>query len=207
MAGRTKRNTRQEILEAVRDLVRAGGPSLVTFDGVAERLNVSKQAVIYWFPTKEDLIAGAALPALTEEAERATAAVADAPDAATAIERFVRAVTDFHLADLDRFRLMYVAPQSGAKPRQRSLPRLVGEKIHPVTTRMYDALEACLAADPSFSARTDSRRAAVSIHMAALGLVLMVGLADAVGDPLRHSTADLVDSLLAMLIAAERPTG
>lgn len=204
MAERRKRNTRQEILEAVRDLVGIGGPAMITFDAVAERLELSKQAIIYWFPTKEDLIASAALPALRQEAEHAIAAVDEAPDAAAAIERFVRAVAEFHLSDLERFRLMYISPQSGAKSGRRAVPARVSERIHPVTARMYAALEARLVDSP-VADRTDPRRTAVSIHMAVLGLILMVALADAVNDPLRHAPEDMIESLVAMATAAGAP--
>lgn len=198
---RSRGDTRNKILEIAAELARQGDAAQLTFDAVASRLGTSKQAVIYWFPTKEDLIAGVALPALKAEAECAVAAVEEAIDATDAIGRFARAVANFHLADLDRFRLVYLSPQMGSRTNRLRTPGRIGEAVHPVTATMYRALETKLAADPSFSHRGDPRRAAVAVHMAALGHVLLVAMAEAVGDPLAHDPADLLDSLVTLLAA------
>lgn len=197
MAG--KGDTRRRIIEIAAELAREGGAAHLTFDAVAARLGTSKQAVIYWFPTKEDLIAGVALPALKAEAACAIAALGEAKVPADAIERFARAVVEFHLADLDRFRLVYLSPQMGSRTTRPRPGDRLGQAIHPVTSAMYGALEAKLADDPSFTARNDPRRAAVAVHMAALGHVLLVAMADAIDDPLAHDPADLLDSLVALV--------
>lgn len=197
MAG--KGDTRRRIIEIAADLAREGGAAHLTFDAVAARLGTSKQAVIYWFPTKEDLIAGVALPALKAEAACASAAVGEADGPADAIERFTRAVVEFHLADLDRFRLVYLSPQMGNRTSRPRTSAGIGQVIHPVTSAMYGALETKLAVDKSFKAGNDPRRAAVAVHMAALGHVLLVAMADAIDDPLAHDPADLLDSLVALL--------
>lgn len=189
--------TRQKILETARALIRSGGPGNLTFDAVARRLGISKQAVLYWFPRKEDLVAGVAVPLLREEAQAALSAMKAAPNPSAAVSAFVKAVAAFHFADLDRFRLMYVAPQLGAKPTIRMTDRLE-EQIHSLTSSMYDALQAQLsgAAGP---AEAESRRQAVAIHMSVLGLVMIVALTDAVGDPLLHDKEDLAETLARLL--------
>ena len=45
----------------------------------------------------------------------------------------------------------------------------------------------------------EARQAAFVVHSAALGLVMMLALADSVGDPLAHPTDELVDALVAQL--------
>lgn len=192
----TRRNeTRQKILDVARDLVRRGGPASLTYDAVAQRLGISKQAVIYWFPSKEALVADVALPLLAEEARVAADAVAG-KTGAEAIASFVQAVGSFHLSDLDRFRLMYVAPQLGERTTLR-LEAATGARIHATTAELYAALEKSLARqdDPP----GEARRRAVALHMAALGLALLAGLADAADDPLAHAPAALLDALAAML--------
>ena len=195
-----RRDTRREILSAGRRIVREGGPAALTFDAVAKRLGVSKQAVIYWFPTKDALLAEIILPALRGEAEAGIAAVRDAAGPRDAIARFVGAIARYHLSDLDRFRLIYVVPQ---RPRRKAETRLsegVLGQVHPVTSAMYDALESAIApaAPPDPAER---RRRAVAIFMAALGVVLMAALTDATDDPLLHTPESLVESLVGLLAA------
>jgi AcrR family transcriptional regulator len=200
-----KGGTRKKILTAAAEIARVQGPSALTFDAVARELGISKQAVIYWFRTKEDLVSAVALPALREEADAAVEAVRDAQDGADAIRRFVRAIAGFHTADLDRFRLMYLSPQGSGRLKPSRHTATVMERIHPVSSAMYDALEQKLIGDSRFRSGPTPRRAAVIAHTSALGLVLMVSLADAVGDPLRHDTDSLVDTLTALL-AGNRPS-
>lgn len=51
-------DTRERILDAVRDSLVAGGPSAVTLESVAERAGVSKGGLLYHFPTKAALFVG-----------------------------------------------------------------------------------------------------------------------------------------------------
>jgi AcrR family transcriptional regulator len=194
--------TREAILEISNRLVQEQGGAGLTFAAVAKRLGTTKQAVIYWFPTKESLIRALALPALNAEAEAMVAAVAGATSAPDAAARFVRAFTAHHLADLRRFRLVYLAAQFNLRRDRPAVHGAIAAEAPPVTGTMYAALEAKFIADPRFPAHLDPRRAAVIVHMAALGLVAMEGLADAVGDPLAHRTADLIETLAGMMEGA-----
>jgi AcrR family transcriptional regulator len=189
--------TRERIIEAARAIVRSGGPGKLTFDAVAGRLGLSKQAVIYWFPKKEDLIAGVALPLLRDEAEAGLSAIQAAEDASAAIRAFVQAVGKFHFVDLDRFRLMYVAPQTGTRPTVTMVGAL-GEQVHALTSSMYDALQMQFA-DLAGLTGVEARRAAVAAHMAVLGVAMMVALTQAMGDPLLHDQNDLLDTLAKLL--------
>lgn len=195
MGGRN--DTRRKIVEAASDIVRSGGPGDLTFDAVAKRLGLSKQAVLYWFPRKEDLIAGVALPALRDEAQAGLAAMEDTVDAHAAVAAFITAVGEFHFADIDRFRLMYVSPHLGAKPAVDIMGSLAAQ-IHSLTSSMYDALQARLTEARGLPA-PEARRGAVAIHMAVLGLVTMVSLTEAMGDPLLHDRRDLLDTMARLL--------
>jgi len=68
-----------------------------------------------------------------------------------------------------------------------------------VTSSVYSALQDKIAADTSYSADVSSRRAAVAVHMAAVGLVTMFAAADALGDPMVHAEGDMVDAMIAVL--------
>lgn len=187
--------TQDRILDAAAGLFAVGGLEAVTFDAVAARLGVTKQAVIYWFPSKMALLSAMALPSLRAEAQTAIDAVAAAPCPAGAARAAVRAVIDFHLADLARFRLMYLSPQIGATPAARRTAAQLVEQIHPVTSTMYAAIAVALGGGAK------ARETAVALHMAALGHVLMVAMTEAIGDPLRHAPERLADHLAEMLAA------
>lgn len=188
-------DTRDRILETAAALMAAGGLEAVTFDAVAARLRVTKQAVIYWFPSKVALLSALALPGLRGEARVAIEAAAAASCAGQAARAVVPAVIGFHLADLARFRLMYLSPQIGATAGARRTAAELVAQVHPVTSEMYAAIAAALGEGPT------ARETAVALHMAALGHVLLVALTEAVGDPLRHAPDLLADRLAALLAA------
>ena len=183
-----KRNAEMadRILDEARKLVREQGPDKLTFDAVAARVGVSKQAVIYWFPNKARLVEGLVRPALEAEAAAGKSALRGdaAPDAA--IRAFVQALAVFHMSDLDRFRLMYVTPQIGLRSGRDGAMLTTLGRIHPATTEMYDALAELLKSGARYERTVDARRAAIAIHTALLGLILRMAMADQLNAPLRH---------------------
>lgn len=193
----TEGKTDERILAIARELLASGGVSAVSFDAIARQLDRSKQAVLYWYPTKQDLLAAMFLPWLNAETDVAVEALARASGRDAAVRAFVTAVAAFHLDDLDRFRMMYLLPQTtgGMRSQQRMTAR-----VHPVTDRLYTTLAAHLGGKPE-----EARREAFAIHSAVLGLVLMHGLADSLDDPLKHSDQAAIDALAASLCGSERP--
>ncbi len=188
--------TSKQILSIALEILASDGLGAVSFDAIARRLGRSKQAVLYWYPSKRDLLAAMFLPWLRAETETAEDAVSEAATRVEAIGSFVRAVAWFHFADLDRFRMMYLVPQTtGLKSNGRG-NTVAGEDVYQVTNRLYGAL-----ADHLDGEREAARKEAVAIHSAVLGLVLMFALADALRDPLKHSETDLIDALIASLTA------
>jgi len=185
-----------KILGKVQELLASGGLGAVSFDAIARELGISKQAVLYWFPSKGDLLAAMFVDWLGAEAHVAEASLESADTANEAVEVFVRAITRFHMGDLDRFRMMYLAPQTLKTDVQEAKNAKALERIHATTSRMYGALAARL--DGTLE---QSRQSAFTIHSAALGLVMMLGLSEGIGDPLKHSKDDLVNALIANLTA------
>ncbi len=187
---------KDQILTIAREILASDGLAAVSFDAIARRLDRTKQGVLYWYPTKHDLLAAMFLPWLQAETDTAIAAVSGATTRDKAISAFVIAVTHFHSENLDRFRMMYLLPQTirpGVDGAQRGA---LLEQIHPITDRMYAALAERLGADP-----VNARQEAFAIHSAVLGLALMLGLADSIKDPLKHDTSELVNALISTLKA------
>ena len=193
----TRTDTGARILDIARDLLAEGGLGALSFDTIAARLGRTKQAVLYWYPTKPDLLAALFLPWLEAEAALAETVLRDAPVGPEAIARFVPALAGFHLADLPRFRAMYLLPQTLGRAASDPRDRDVLDRVHAITDRLYGALAAHLGPDPA-AARTR----AVAVHASVLGLVQMAGLAEALEDPLKHGPDALLEALVAQLNGA-----
>lgn len=197
MAGRA-RLTREGILREAREIVTRQGLGALTFQSLAERLGVSKQAIIYWFPSKWELSRDIALPEIQREADAVIAAVAGAGTAPEAIELFLRALVGHYLAELDTFRMLYLAPQFDRRAATADHDELL-DSFHRTTTTIYGALESKIAADPGFRRGQSPRRLAVAAHMSGIGLLTMLALTDAMNDPMAHATDALIDALVALL--------
>jgi AcrR family transcriptional regulator len=198
MAGRG-RISQDAIVEQARRIVAEQGYGALTFQAVAEALGVSKQAIIYWFPTKWELALAYALLVLEGEAKATIAATKDAASAASAIEAFVRGLVGHYLKNLGDFRMLYLAPQFDRSITPTVSSADVLRPIHEKTSAIYAALEAKIALDPEFRPGESPRRLAVAAHMAGIGLITMLAMADAVNDPFKHSAEDLLDALVALL--------
>jgi AcrR family transcriptional regulator len=192
--------TREAILETAARIISETGAASLTFQTLGETLGVTKQAIIYWFPSKSDLARELIVPALELEADAVTTALRRVKSARKAIEVFLRALVMFHLADLGRFRLIYITAQFDPQIWQVAELPDITDRIHAATSRMYGALESVLAHAPDFTNPSSARRAAVATHMAAVGAVTMLSLAEAVHDPLAHSPDALIDTLVSLTL-------
>ncbi len=191
-AGRAK-DPRLRFLTAARGIFRQGGLRKLTFDAVAAKLGVSKQAVIHWYPTKSHLVGALLVPALQGEAE-AVLAACSAAGAEEGLRAGLYALAEYHLVDLERFRMIYLAPQSGTGIEFAAHPDVAGQ-IHAITSEMYSALASCMKSPDSEKARLE----AVSLHAAVIGIVTMVALGQSIGDPMKHGGMDQVRCLVERL--------
>jgi AcrR family transcriptional regulator len=190
--------TRDRILAATRVELGKHGQDL-TLDHIAARLALTKQAVLYHFPSKDRLLVELALRGVAQEADAMVAALVPARSAADALQRFLSASLAFHLADLERFRLIYVRAQvvPGAKD---ALPPAEREaRLYPVTARMYAALEKKLVVDASFPDHLDARTLAVAVHLAAIGFATMAGELEGAKDAMKLPFRRYVDELSAAI--------
>lgn len=187
--------TSDKILASTRDILAEGGIGAVSFDAIARRLGLSKQAVLYWYPSKQELLAELFLGWLKAEAEACIAALEGVEGQGQAVAGFVRALAGFHLGNLDRFRAMYLIPQTLRQAGQERPDAAIMERIHATSSQTYAALARHLPGEA-----LQARQQAVAIHAAVLGLAVMAGLAEATGDPLKHAETDLVAALVARLV-------
>jgi AcrR family transcriptional regulator len=190
--------TRLRILEATRAELASEGADL-TLDGVAARLSLTKQAVLYHFPSKDRLLVELSLEGIAEESDAMITAIEPASSAADAVRRFVLANVSFHLEDLERFRLIYVRAGvvRGAKDSLPTAERKA--RLYPVTSRMYDALEAKLRADAEEPSDVDPRTLAVGIHLSALGYVTMASHLAGSGETMKRSFEEYASAVADVL--------
>jgi AcrR family transcriptional regulator len=87
------RPTRQRILDAAVDLFGLRGVEAVSLDEIARAVGVRKQTVLYWFPSKDELVDAVLESVATELVVEIDAAVRAAPDdPLDRIDAVVRAV-------------------------------------------------------------------------------------------------------------------
>lgn len=193
-----RRTNKQAIVEVANRVIAERGVGDLTFQALADALGVTKQAVLYWYPSKAALARDLVLPALGGEVSALIAAVASATGPADGVARFARALIGYHLQNLPRFRLVYLAGQVDREVQQLMMQGEDLAEVHRITSSGYAALEACLAK----GGVAEPRRTAVAVHMAGIGLITMVALGAAIEDPLSHRTEALVTSLVALLTGA-----
>ena len=197
--------TREAIVKQAMKIISRKGASAVTFQALASAFDVSKQAIIYWYPTKWTLVADICLPLMRAEAEALLPAITDSPTARDAVARVVRAFVGHYKDRLRQFRLLYLPEPLGVtRPNARAQQAALAP-VHAITSSVYKALEDKITSDSTYLAGVSPRRAAVAVHMAAVGLVTMFAAADALGDPMLHSEDDMVDALTAVLLAKGAP--
>lgn len=185
------RDRKKEIIDCAEDVVREQGLMALTYEAVAQRLEVTKQAIIYWFPKKEALMAELNVRAIRNEAEALRAAVDGLPPE-EAVRAVVHTMLRHHESNRwDSLRLLYVVPQTLPEARVLISHERRAEEVYPVTEAFYDAFETALR--PALGSR--ARQAAVSIHLAAMGLANMAALMDSIDDAMKQQMPALADAL------------
>ena len=130
-------NTRQRILEAATDLFGLRGVEAVSLDAIAADVGVAKQTLLYWFPSKDDLVQavlGNAVHELSLGMEAAIRATSDDP--LDRIEAVVKAV--FRPAVRRPALLGLVREVSRLSPAANDR---LAEEIRPFVDRAIDYLE------------------------------------------------------------------
>lgn len=200
---RKRQRNRQEILEAARSILNDGGVGAVTLASVAAELQLTKQALYHYFPSKEVLVRSLTVVLLNDEIETLIAAVDAERSDARVLGRMIRAFYAHYIGRLNEFRTVYCQSQLYSNPLEVLDEMVIREEINPRTRRLFDVLEARLSKrSRSAARRARNRRLAFSAWLAALGLVTMLGVAKAASDPLIYADRDLLEALAKTFDAA-----
>lgn len=172
------------------------GIDAVTLASVAGELSLTKQALYHYFPSKEALVKSLTTTLLNDEVESIVAAV-EATDSSTgALGAMIRAFYNHYINRLEAFKTVYCQSQLHSSSGPRIDKDTILEEINPRTRHLFNILEDRISnASMSKSERTRMRSLAFSAWLSALGLLTMLGLADASDDPLVHSDQVLLDTL------------
>jgi AcrR family transcriptional regulator len=185
-----RRVSRELIQDAALAMVERAGLTGLTFQALADTLGVSKQAILYWYPSKWELIADCGAPILRREADALIGAVAGSRDGSDAIERFIRAFARHYVSRLALFRVVYLPEPLGTEPNAPEQQAALAP-IHRVTSSIYAALETWIAGDPNLAQKDVSPR--------------QLAVADAYGDPMVHPVDKMVDAMVALYRAPQLP--
>ena len=193
---RNRERTRQEIIHAAQEILHEGGIDAITLASVAGKLGMTKQALYHYFTSKEALIKSLVTTLLDDEIDSITGAVGSSDSAADVLGTMIRAFYDHYISRLDAFRTVYCRSQLHPETELGLDKEALRDEINPLTRSLFDLLQDRLA-DSSMSAAecANMRRLAYTAWLAALGLLTMLGVADATRDPLIHSDQDLLDTL------------
>ena len=203
---RKRKQARKEILQTTLAILREQGVESVTLAAVAGKLGMTKQAIYHYFPSKDALMSALVTSLLDDEVEVLITAVQKADSDQAALGRLIRRFYEHYINNLEAFRTVYCLSQLNSSVRIAMNEKTLREEINPRTHRLFDALEARLAKESmSRQQRERIRRLSFVAWTSALGLVTMLSLAEAVGDPLTHRDEDLLEVLTQVFAgAAER---
>jgi AcrR family transcriptional regulator len=192
-----RRQARNDILGAARRLLKEQGIEAVTLAAVAAELGMTKPALYHYFPSKDVLVRALVISLLGEEIEALIAAVDAQEKAADTLPALIRAFHAHYIDRIDEFRIVYSQSQLASGASLGMDAGTLRDEINPRTRHLFDVLEDRLAgARASAAERRRVRQLAFSAWTSALGLMTMLSVADSTGDPLAHSDADLLDTLV-----------
>jgi AcrR family transcriptional regulator len=192
--------TRDRILDAATDLFGTRGVDAVSLDVIAAEVGVAKQTLLYWFPSKDDLVQAVLVAAARELSVVIDAAVrATTDDPLDRIEAVVRAV----------FRPAVRRPALLGLVREVSrLPASVGDRLtsdlSPLVDRAVSYLQQEM--DAGRLRRADPRLVASLCYATVTGIATEPEALRVVGwEPTAAGLRRLRNELLAFLRAALAP--
>lgn len=196
-----KSSTRQRILDAATDLFGLRGVEAVSLDVIAAEVGVAKQTLLYWFPSKDDLV-----QAVLE------AAVAEL---SVGVEAAIRATTDDPLDRIDAV-VRAVFRQAVRRPALLGLVREISRLSAAAGDRMHAAFEPLVARAVGYLGnemeagrlrRSDPRLVAALLYATVTGIATEPEALRAVGwRPTTVELRRLRTELVAFLRAALAPS-
>jgi TetR/AcrR family transcriptional regulator len=196
----SRSSTRLRILDAATDLFGVRGVEAVSLDVIAGEVGVAKQTLLYWFPSKDDLVQAVLESAVVELSVGVEAAIrATSDDPLDRIDAVVKAV----------FRQAVRRPSLLGLVREISrLPPATGDRLHeafePLVARAIGYLRREM--DAGHLRQADPRLVAALVYATVTGIATEPEALRSVGwQPTTSDLRRLRTELLAFLRAALQP--
>jgi len=194
---------RREILDTARTLLREEGPDAVTLGSVSSRLGMTKPALYHYFPAKEALTRSLIAALIDEEIANLEEAVRRVGPGENPVGAMIRAFHAHYRKDLNAFRFVYGQSQLYVRPELGIDVEMIRSDVTPRTRHLFDLLEARLADGvANANERKRLRRLAFVAWMSTLGVLNMIAITAGMGDPLRYTDEELIDTLVSVYEAA-----
>ncbi|WEK52589.1 MAG: helix-turn-helix domain containing protein [Candidatus Kaistia colombiensis] len=204
---RRRDQSREEILDAARRILIRGGIAALTLDAVASEVGMSKTGLYYYFRSKDALVFELVFGVIEEQAQAVEAGVGQAADGGEALRAIIERTVGAFAPRLDDFRLAFLFAQvAGTGAVQWEGDQF--DRVRPLNERMLSRAAALLQAerkDGPSRAAVEPRLMAFLAYLAAIGLLTMKGMVEAMDDPLLYSDAELVDGFARVFAAAAAP--
>ena len=199
-----RQQVKREILDSAQAILSESGPEAVTLASVAGRLGMTKQSLYHYFASKEALIRGLVITFLDAEIESLLSAIARLRSNKKVLGVLIQAFYSHYIDNLDAFRTVYCQSQLYSTSAAALDEVTLRDEIHPRTRQLFDVLEERIAGkDATKFQRRRARRLAYTAWTSALGLMTMLGVADATDDPVVHSDKELLKTLSDIFNAAQ----
>jgi AcrR family transcriptional regulator len=196
----SKSSTRLRILDAATDLFGMRGVEAVSLDVIAGEVGVAKQTLLYWFPSKDDLVQAVLESAVLE--------------LSVGVEAAIRATSDDPLDRIDAV-VKAVFRQAVRRPALLGLVREISRLPAASGDRLHDAFEPLVARAVGYLRRemeagrlrvADPRMIAALCYATVTGIATEPEALRSVGwQPITADLRSLRTELLAFLRAALRP--
>jgi AcrR family transcriptional regulator len=193
-------STRERILDAATDLFGVRGVEAVSLDVIATEVGVAKQTLLYWFPSKDDLVQAVLESAVLE--------------LSVGVEAAIRATTDDPLDRIDAV-VKAVFRQAVRRPALLGLVREISRLSPASGDRLHDAFEPLVVRAIGYLRRemalgrlrqADPRLVAALVYATVTGIATEPEALRAVGwAPTTSDLRRLRTELLAFLRAALTP--
>lgn len=193
-------STRERILDAATDLFGLRGVEAVSLDVIAGEVGVAKQTLLYWFPSKDDLVQAVLESAVSE--------------LSVGVEAAIRATTDDPLDRIDAV-VKAVFRQAVRRPALLGLVREISRLPAPSGDRLHEAFEPLVGRAVGYLEhemslgrlrQSDPRLVAALVYATVTGIATEPEALRAVGwQPTTADLRALRSELLAFLRAALAP--
>ena len=193
--------TGERILDQALDSFGSRGYDVTSLDALAHDLEISKQTILYWFPSKEALMAAVIARSADELSDVLESALTNAGEGWERVEAIVRSV----------FRL------AARRPALLGLLREVARLGPPAATQMTEALDPLVARATGFLSdemdagrmrKSDPRLLLLAMYSTVIGMVTEVEVLRALGEEptarsLVRRRTDVLELLRSALVIEE----